>query len=319
MVSDARMAEELEGTLDRTDFVDVGRTHKGKVRDSYVVDGSRTIVTTDRQSAFDRILGTIPFKGQALNAIANFWFDKTSDIVPNHLLEILDPNVVRVCECNLVALEFVVRAYITGVTKSSLWFNYEAGQREVAGIQLPEGLQKNERLAKPILTPTTKLEAHDRNISSADAIKEGLIEEALFDRIAGLSFELFQRGTEVAADRGLILVDTKYEFGLLDGEVVLIDEIHTPDSSRFWYADTYDELFADGKDQRALDKEPLREWFVQRGFRGDGDPPPLPDEVRIETASRYIALAEEITQQPFEPTPATARDRVSALFGHGTT
>ena len=174
-------------------------------------------------------------------------------------------------------------------------------------------------MAKPILTPTTKLEAHDRNISSADAIKEGLIEEALFDRIAGLSFELFQRGTEVAADRGLILVDTKYEFGLLDGEVVLIDEIHTPDSSRFWYADTYDELFADGKDQRALDKEPLREWFVQRGFRGDGDPPPLPDEVRIETASRYIALAEEITQQPFEPMPATARDRVSALFGHGTT
>ena len=319
MVSDERMAEELEGTLDRTDFVDLGRAHKGKVRDSYVADGSRTIVTTDRQSAFDRILGTIPFKGQALNAIANFWFDKTSDIVPNHLLEIPDPNVVRVRECALVALEFVVRAYITGVTKSSLWFNYEAGQREVAGIQLPEHLRKNERLAKPILTPTTKLEEHDRNISRADAIKEGLIEEALFDRIVGLSFELFQRGTEMAADRGLILVDTKYEFGLLDGEVVLIDEVHTPDSSRFWYADTYDELFADGKDQRALDKEPLREWFVERGFRGDGDPPPLPDDVRIETASRYIALTEEITQQLFEPTPATARDRVSALFGHGAT
>ena len=312
MVSDERMAEELEGTLDRTDFVDLGRAHKGKVRDSYVADGIRTIVTTDRQSAFDRILGTIPFKGQALNAIANFWFDKTSDIVPNHLLEVPDPNVVRARECNLVALEFVVRADITGVTKTSLWFNYEAGQREVAGIQLPEGLRKNERLARPILTPTTKLEEHDRNISRADAIKDGLIDEALFDRIAELSFELFQRGTEVAADRGLILVDTKYEFGVLDDEVVLIDEVHTPDSSRFWYADTYDELFADGKDQRALDKEPLREWFVERGFRGDGDPPPLPDDVRIETASRYIALAEEITQQPFEPTPATARDRVRA-------
>ena len=314
MVSDERMAEELDGTLDRTDFVDVGRAHKGKVRDSYVADGIRTIVTTDRQSAFDRILGTIPFKGQALNAIANFWFDKTSDIVQNHLLEIRDPNVVRARECNLVALEFVVRAYITGVTKTSLWFNYEAGQREVAGIQLPEGLRKNERLARPILNPTTKLEEHDRNISRADAIKDGLIAEALFDRIAELSFELFQRGTEVAADRGLMLVDTKYEFGVLDDEVVLIDEVHTPDSSRFWYADTYEELFADGKDQRALDKEPLREWFVERGFRGDGDPPPFSDHVRIETASRYIALAEEITQRPVEPTPTTARDRVSALF-----
>jgi phosphoribosylaminoimidazole-succinocarboxamide synthase len=319
VVSDERMAEELEGTLDRTDFVAIGHPHKGKVRDSYVADGNRTIVTTDRQSAFDRILGTIPFKGQALNTIANFWFDKTSDIVPNHLLAIPDPNVVRVRECNLVALEFIVRAYITGVTKTSLWFNYEAGQREVAGIPLPEGLRKNERLEKPILTPTTKLEVHDRNISRAEAIEEGLIGDALFDRIAALSFALFERGTEVAADRGLILVDTKYEFGLLDGEVILIDEVHTPDSSRFWYADTYDDLFADGKDQRALDKEPLREWFVQRGFRGDGVPPALPDGVRIETASRYIALAEEITQQPFEPTSATARDRVSALFGHRTT
>ena len=210
--------------------------------------------------------------------------------------------------------QFVVRAYITGVTKTSLWFNYESGLREIAGIPLPDGLRKNERLAEPILTPTTKLEEHDRNISPRDAVNGGLITTGLFDRIAGLSFDLFRRGTEVAAERELILVDTKYEFGVLDGEVVLIDEVHTPDSSRFWYADTYEELFADGKDQRALDKEPLREWFVERGFRGDGDPPPIPDDVRIETASRYIALAEEITQQPFEPTATTAHERVSSLL-----
>lgn len=314
MVSDERMKLELAGTLARTDFRGLGHPHKGKVRDSYVAEGVRTIVTTDRQSAFDKILGTIPFKGQALNAIANFWFERTADIVPNHLLEVPDPNVVRARECELVALEFVVRAYITGVTKTSLWFNYEAGRREVAGIRLPEGLRKNERLREPILTPTTKLEEHDRNISRADAIDEGLISEDLFDRIAGLSFDLFRRGTEIAAERGLILVDTKYEFGVLDGEVILIDEVHTPDSSRFWYSDTYDDLFADGKDQRALDKEPLREWFVERGFRGDGDPPPIPDDVRVETASRYIALAEEITQEPFEPTAATARDRVTTLL-----
>lgn len=315
MVSDERMAEELDGTLDWTDFAGLGVAHKGKVRDSYISGDIRTIVTTDRQSAFDRVLGTIPFKGQALNAIANFWFERTSDIVPNHLLDIPDPNVVRARECELVALEFVVRAYITGVTKTSLWFNYEAGQREIAGNRLAEGLRKNERLPQPILTPTTKLEEHDRNISRSDAINEGLIDGVLFDRIADLSFALFRRGTEVASDRGLILVDTKYEFGALDGEVVLIDEVHTPDSSRFWYADTYDALFDDGKDQRALDKEPLREWCVERGFRGDGDPPPLPDDVRVATASRYIALAEEITQEPFEPTVGTARERVSALFG----
>jgi len=271
-------------------------------------------VTTDRQSAFDRVLGTIPFKGQALNEIANFWFAATADIVPNHLLDVPDPNVIRAHECELVALEFVVRAYITGVTKTSLWFEYEQGMREIAGNHLGDGLRKNERLPRPILTPTTKLEEHDRNVSGAEAIADGLISDALFDRIAATSFELFARGTKIAAERGLILVDTKYEFGLSGDDVVLIDEVHTPDSSRFWYADTYEELLVAGKDQRALDKEPLREWFVERGFRGDGPAPPMPDEVRVATASRYIALAEEITQQPFEATPQTARDRVSSLL-----
>jgi phosphoribosylaminoimidazole-succinocarboxamide synthase len=165
VVSDERMAEELFGTLGRTSFTHLGVAYTGKVRDSYVSGGVRTVVTTDRQSAFDRIVGTVPFKGQALNAIANFWFDATADIVSNHLLEVADPNVIRACECEVVALEFVVRAYITGVTKTSLWFNYESGQREVAGNRLPEGLRKNQRLQQPILTPATKLEDHDRNIS----------------------------------------------------------------------------------------------------------------------------------------------------------
>jgi phosphoribosylaminoimidazole-succinocarboxamide synthase len=308
------MAQELSGTLERTSFPHLGVAHAGKVRDSYVSGGIRTIVNTDRQSAFDRILGTVPFKGQTLNAIANFWFDATADIVPNHLLDAPDPNVVRVRQCEIVALEFVVRAYITGVTKTSLWFNYESGQREVAGNRLPDGLRKNQRLAQPILTPTTKLEDHDRNISRTDAIGAGLISAPLFDRIAELSFALFARGTELASERGLILVDTKYEFGVLGAEVFLIDEVHTPDSSRYWYADTYQSLLEDGKDQRALDKEPLREWFIERGFDGDGTPPALPDDVRVETAARYIALAEEITQRPFEATPDTAFDRVNSLL-----
>lgn len=314
VVSDERMAAELSGTLKRTAFTHLGLAHSGKVRDSYVNDGVRTIVTTDRLSAFDRVLGTVPFKGQTLNAIANFWFDATADIVPNHVLEVPDPNVIRARECDLVALEFVVRGYITGVTKTSLWFNYESGQRVIAGNRLPDGLRKNERLEQPILTPTTKLEEHDRNISRADAISEGLITASLFDRIAEISFALFARGTEVAAQSGLILVDTKYEFGVLSGDVLLIDEVHTPDSSRYWYADTYEELFEDGKDQRALDKEPLRQWFVERGFGGDGTPPAMPDDVRVATAARYIALAEEITRRPFEATPETAADRVNSLF-----
>ena len=315
LISDKRIAREMEGTLESTSFPGLGERHLGKVRDSYVRDGVRTIVTTDRVSAFDRQLGTIPFKGQALNAVANYWFEATSDIIPNHLLEVPDPNVVRVRECAPVALEFVVRGYITGVTPTSLWFNYEEGRREVAGNALPDGLRKNERLPSPILTPTTKFEEHDRNLSRGEAIEEGLVGGDLFDRAAAASFELFDRGTQLAAERGLILVDTKYEFGVVDEELVLMDEIHTADSSRYWYADTYEELLRKGKEQRALDKEPLREWLVERGFRGEGPPPPLTDDVRVATAMRYISLAEELTEQPFAVTDETARERVTQLLG----
>jgi phosphoribosylaminoimidazole-succinocarboxamide synthase len=310
-----RIARELAGTLESTSFAGLGDPHSGKVRDSYVQDGVRTIVTTDRVSAFDRVLGTIPFKGQALNAVANYWFEVTSDIIPNHLLDVPDPNVVRVRECAPVALEFVVRGYITGVTRTSLWSNYEEGRREVAGNALPDGLRKDERLASPILTPTTKLEEHDRNISRGEAVREALVDGDLFDRAATASFELFDRGSQLAAERGLVLVDTKYEFGVIDEELVLMDEIHTPDSSRYWYADTYEERFRKGKEQRALDKEPLREWLVERGFRGEGTPPALPDDVRVATAMRYISLAEELTEQPFAVTDETARDRVTQLLG----
>ncbi len=310
-VSRERLARELPGTLGRTDFAHLGVRHEGKVRDSYVDGGVRTIVTTDRLSAFDRVLGTIPFKGQVLNQIANYWFDATSDIVANHLLDVPDPNVVRVRECDPVLLEFVVRGYITGVTKTSLWPAYEAGARTIAGNRLPDGLRKNQRLKAPVLTPTTKLEASDRNLGRDDAIAEGLVTADLFDRCADVCFRLFARGTELAARRGLILADTKYELGLLNGEIVLIDEVHTPDSSRYWYADTYDELFRENKDQRALDKELLREWLAERGFRGDGPTPILTDEVRIATATRYILLAEELTQRPFKALDLTAAERVT--------
>lgn len=249
-----------------------------------------------------------------LNTIANFWFDATSDIVANHLVETIDPNVVRVRNCTPIPIEFVVRGHLTGVTRTSLWSNYSSGTRKFADVELPDGLRRNERLSEPILTPTTKLETHDRNINRGDAIADGLITADLYDRCAELCLRLFARGTKIAAERGLILVDTKYELGLVEDEIVLIDEVHTPDSSRYWYADSYGDLFEADRDQRALDKEPLREWLVEQGFHGDGPAPVLTDEVRVATAARYILLAEELTQQPFVATAPTATERVTTLL-----
>ena len=310
MVSDARIREELNNVLDATDLP-VGRRVSGKVRDSYLLpDGRRLLVTTDRISAFDCILGTIPFKGQVLNQLAAFWFGHTREVAPNHLLAVPDPNIMLVAECQQLPLEFIVRGYITGVTKTSAWHHYAAGARVMAGNRLPEGLRKDQRLESPILTPTTKHEAHDRNISRDEAVAEGLITPALFDEASDLCLRLYQAGVEHAAARGLILVDTKYELGLLGGRLVVSDEIHTPDSSRYWYADTYAARFAAGGEQRKLDKEYVREWLAARGFRGEGVPPALPDEVRIEAARRYITAYEQITGRPFEPAEGPVGERV---------
>jgi phosphoribosylaminoimidazole-succinocarboxamide synthase len=312
MISDARMQKELARTLDRTDFKDLGEAERGKVRDSYKQGKRRIIVTTDRVSAFDCILGTIPFKGQVLNQIAAFWFDKTRGVVPNHVLDIPDPNVMVVRECQQLPLEFIVRGYITGVTKTSAWYNYQQGVRDFCGNRLAEGLRKDQKFERPILTPTTKLEKHDRSISRAEAIAEGLIDAKTFDAVADIAFRVFAAGVEHARSRGLILVDTKYEFGMLDGQVVLSDEVHTPDSSRYWIADTYEERFRAGQDQRGIDKEYVREWLAARGFRGDGQPPALTDDVRAEAARRYITVYEQITGQAFSITDQPVEERIRA-------
>ena len=299
MIPENRLRAELARTLDSTALPLPGERRQGKVRDSYTQGDRRILVTTDRVSAFDCVLGTIPFKGQVLNQLAAFWFEKTRDIAPNHVLDIPDPNVMVVQECEQLPLEFIVRGYITGVTKTSAWYNYERGVRNLCGNPLPDGLRKDQKLDKPILTPTTKHEEHDRNVSREEAIREGLIDGALFDRAAALCLTLFKRGQEFAATRGLILVDTKYEIGLRDGRLTVSDEIHTPDSSRYWFADTYESLFKAGQDQRKLDKEYVREWLAAKGFRGDGQPPALTDEVRIEAAKRYIQAYEQLTGLEF--------------------
>jgi phosphoribosylaminoimidazole-succinocarboxamide synthase len=306
---------QLANTLDRTDFDWLGKKETGKVRDSYRRGNERILVTTDRISAFDCVLGTVPLKGQVLNQTAAFWFEETRDIVGNHVVRVPDPNVMVVRECEQLPIEFVVRGYITGVTRTSAWYNYEKGVRNFCGNALPEGLRKDQRLARPILTPTTKLEKHDRPISRDEAIAEGLIDAATFDKAAGICFRLYERGVAVAAKRGLILVDTKYEIGRLDGKLVLSDEVHTPDSSRYWFADSYKELFAAGKDQRKLDKEYVREWLAARGFLGDGQPPPLPDDVRVEAARRYIQAYELISGREFELHSEPILDRVRKALG----
>jgi phosphoribosylaminoimidazole-succinocarboxamide synthase len=300
MISKEDVRAGLNNTLGETHCKGLGEREQGKVRDSYRQKSRRIIVTTDRISAFDVVLGTIPFKGQVLNQLAAYWFEQTRDVVPNHVLAVPDPNAMVVAECEQLPLEFIVRGYITGVTKTSAWYNYERGVRLFCGNQLPEGLVKDQKLATPILTPTTKHEKHDRSISRDEAIAEGLIDGATFDKAAAICLKLYRRGVELAAARGLILVDTKYELGRLNGDIVLSDEVHTPDSSRYWFTESYARCFEARQDQKKLDKEYVREWLVEQGFRGDGPPPVLSETVRIEAARRYIESYETLTGRAFE-------------------
>ncbi len=307
------LSEQCGRTLERTDFSEFGRRIEGKVRDSYVRDGARVIVTTDRVSTFDVIVGTLPWKGQVLNQLAAWWFERTAGVAPNHLVAVPDPCVTVARECRLLPVEFVMRGYLTGVSATSIWSAYERGDRLYCGHRLPDGLRKHEPLPEPLLTPTTKAEkgSHDELVSREEAIARGLISARDYDAAAAIAHALFAEGTRQALARGLILVDTKYEMGLSpDGSLVVIDEIHTPDSSRYWYRDAYRRALADGRDPDALDKEYLRRWLVERGWRGDGPQPAIPTDVRCEAARRYIEAFETITGQSFQPSAEEPTARI---------
>lgn len=294
---------QLPYVLKGTNFSNLGAKYEGKVRDNYIQGLKRILISTDRLSAFDRIICLIPFKGQVLTQISRFWFEKTKDIFGNHCIEFVDPNVCIARQCRPIPLEMVVRGYITGVTSTSIWHHYERGIRNFCGNVLPDGMKKNQKLAMPIVTPSTKAEkgGHDESISSEEALNRGLVTLDQWEELKRASLALYKRGVEICAKQGIILVDTKYEFGIDEsGKIVLIDEMHTPDSSRFWFADSYEELFAAGKEQRKIDKEYVREWLAEKGFRGEGEIPKVPDEVRMETARRYIEAFELITGQNFE-------------------
>lgn len=311
----------LGTTLETTSF-ELGRRYEGKVRDNYTLpDGRRYIVVTDRISAFDRVIGTLPFKGQVLNRIAAWWFERTAQVAPNHLLSVPDPNVIEVMECEPLPVEMVVRAYVTGVTSTSIWTHYSKGERVFCGHRLPDGLRENERLPAPILTPSTKAEKGDHDVSAAreEILAMGRISAADFDTAAKMAMDLFAFGQKLCAQQGLILVDTKYEFGRApDGRILVIDEIHTPDSSRFWFASSYSERFAKGERPESFDKEYVRRWLSSQGFKGDGPIPSIPDEIRVEAARRYVSAYETITGEAFVPNTEAPEPRIRRALGLGT-
>ncbi len=281
----------------------MGPGGRGKVRDFYEVDQQRRLlITTDRQSAFDRVLGLIPFKGQVLNGLSQFWFKHTTGIIPNHMLSVPDPNVMLVRRAEMVPVEVIVRGYLTGVTDTSIWVMYQAGQRDMYGLHFQDGMRKNQPLPSPIITPTTHAEVggHDRPLSRTDIIAGKLVQPAIWSQIEQAALAVFAYGQHLCRQSGLLLVDTKYEFGLIDGQVALVDEVHTPDSSRFWLADTYQQLFEQQNEPENFDKEFLRLWMRAQGYRGEGQPPPLADDLVAQLSQRYQSCYEKITGQPFD-------------------
>lgn len=277
--------------------------YKGKVRDVYGIGENLLMITSDRISAFDVVLPRlIPFKGQVLNQIASYFLEKTSDIVPNWLMATPDPNAAFGLKCQPFAIEMVIRGYLVG----HLWREYKSSKRVVCGVTLPDGLLENQQLPTPIITPTTKAsEGHDEDISVAAIIEQGIVSKEHMDELCAITHQLFKRGQEMASDKQLILVDTKYEFGLYNGKIMLMDEIHTPDSSRYFYKEPYAELFAKGLPQKQLSKEFVREWLIANGFQGkEGQSiPVITDEFVQQISDRYILLFEEITGLKFNKEP----------------
>lgn len=303
MVQPKTVLRAIPSVLKTVDLPGFGEKYQGKVRDFYKVDGKRILVTTDRQSAFDVILGHIPFKGAVLNLLSQFWFEKTKHIVPNHMIAVPDPNVMIARECKPIPVEMIVRGYISGVTKTSIWYSYERGERMIYGLRFPNGLKKNQKLSLPVITPTTHPIAgstvHDERLTREEIIKKKIVPKKLYEAMEKISRKLFDFGSTLCKKHGLILVDTKYEFGLYKGKLMLIDEIHTPDSSRFWVSDTYEERFRCGLEPENFDKEFLRLWYVSCGYRGDGQPPEMPHDLIVALARRYIAVYEKLTGRAF--------------------
>jgi phosphoribosylaminoimidazole-succinocarboxamide synthase len=326
MIAESQIRAQLPYTLRQLDLP-LGELYRGKVRDNYATGDRIVMVTTDRVSAFDHVLGTIPFKGEVLSRLTLFWFDKVKDLAPTHLLDAPDPSVMVVKKAQPLPVEIVIRGYLTG----SLWRDYQAGKAGAYGIDWPAGLRKDQRFDEPIITPSTKAQygKHDEPISEAEIVKQGLVAPEVWREATAVARRLFQRGQEWARSRGLILVDTKYEMGVAadddgsagggaeakpkhpKGKLTVIDEIHTPDSSRYWVADAYEERLARGADQEMLDKENIRQWLIrEHGFSGHGKPPPLSDDVRVMLATKYMEVFERLTGEAFRSEVGSVATRI---------
>lgn len=301
MITSNALRPFLATALDETNFTGLGEKYKGKVRDVYAPDEKRRIlIATDRQSAFDVSWCTIPLKGQALTQISAWWFEQVKDLMPTHVLAVPDPNVMVVRSLEMLKIEIVVRAYLTGSSKTSAWMNYNAGIRDFCGNRLPGGMVKNQPFAEPIITPTTKSD-DDELIDPAGIIERGFATKEQWEDITAKALAIFKRGQEIAAKRGLILVDTKYEMGYdEDGVLTIADEVHTPDSSRYWVAATYEDRFKKGQEPESLDKEFFRLWLKSQGWDYGKPKPEITDEVRLDLASKYISLYEKMTGNTFD-------------------
>lgn len=294
----------------------LGKKYSGKVRDWFVKENLRILVATDRISAFDKVLGAIPFRGAVLTKLSEFWFEKTRDILKNHMIGVIDPNIMLVSECAALPVEVIVRGYITGVTDTSLWKKYSEGQRVIYGIKFPEGLVKNQKLKKSVITPTTRGTGpggHDEPITAKEIVKQKLVPEKIWKQIEKVALKIYERGAQIAAKGGFILADTKYEFGLdKNGKLTIIDEIHTPDSSRFWLKKSYHERFKKGEEVENYDKEIMRIWFKDHGYTGHGKAPIMPDNLIVRISQRYQGVYEMLTGQKFEvDLTLTPKERVA--------
>ncbi len=295
---------------------ELGPLRRGKVRDVIDLDDRLALVATDRLSAFDRVLGLVPFRGQILNQLSAWWFELLGDIVPSHVVAVPDPNVAIVRKCRPLPVEVVVRSRLTGSTSTSLWTMYEAGERRIYGIDFPDGMAKNDPLPRPVITPTTKAHTgHDQPLSEAAVVSGGWVGAERWGEVRSVALALFERGTRVAGDAGLVLVDTKYEFGIgPGGRLTLIDEVHTPDSSRLWRLATVESRRRGGLEPESLDKEIVRLAYAAGGYRGEGSPEPLTPALAAETTGAYRQAFEALTGAPLQPAAYPAEPRIEAAL-----
>jgi len=315
MIAKEDIQKQLANIIESVDVAGCGEKIEGKVRDCYVFGDKRALIASDRLSAFDVVLTTIPFKGEILNRIAMHWFKKTEHIVQNHIISHPHPNVMIAREVKIIPVEVVVRGYIAG----SAWRDYVAGNT-ISGVTLPEGMKKSQKFETPLVTPSTKAErgTHDEPISEAKILEKGIVEESLWNQVRETALKLFACGTEKAAEQSLILVDTKYEFGTLpDGTLVLADEMHTPDSSRYWLSNSYQQRFDAGEDPEMLDKEYVRRQLIAQGYMGDGTPPDFSEEFRVEISQKYIEVFEQITGEVFTLDDNPGKDAISQAVKEG--